>query len=110
MLNGFCRELFQVLCVIVVTGMVFVLDGQSFQDETTSKVFLIMMFSLPMSGCRRSDSKWFAITANLFAAQPLRPQFESHPDCLGSGSQTSSDLNLGNTDLRSEEASYPLRS
>jgi hypothetical protein len=79
--------------------MVFIADDQKFQEETTSQVSRIMMFSLLMSDCRQSDTKWFAIPANLFAAQPVRPQIRQH--FAG---------NSGDTGLRSEESSYPLRS
>ena len=85
--------------VILVTAVAFIVDDQQFQEETTSKVLRIMMFSLLMSDCRQSDMKWFAIPANVFATQPVRPQIRPQ---FGS--------NPGHTGLRSEESTYPLRS
>jgi len=79
--------------------MSFIVADQQFQEETTSKVLRIMMFSLLMSDCRQSDTKWFAIPANVFAAQPVCPKIRQH--FAG---------NSGNTGLRSEESSYPQRS
>ena len=79
--------------------MAFIVTDQQFQEETISQVLRIMMFSQLMSDCRQSDTKWFAIPANLFGTQPVRPQIRQH--FAG---------NSGNTGLRSEESSYPLRS
>ena len=79
--------------------MVYIVADYQFQEETTSQVLRIMMFSQLMSDCRQSDTRRFAIPANLFAAQPVRTQIRQH--FAG---------NPGNTGLRSEESSYPLRS
>ena len=79
--------------------MAVIVADQQFQEETTLKVLRIMMFSQLMSDCRQSDTWRFAIPANLFAAQPVRTQIRQH--FAG---------NPGNTGLRSEESSYPLRS
>ena len=95
----FSANFFLTSRVILVTAMAFIVDDQQFQEETISKVLRIMMFSLLMSDCRQSDTKWFAIPANVFAAQPVRPQIQPH---FGS--------NPGHTGLRSEESPYPLRS
>ena len=72
--------------------MAFIVADQQFQEETASKVLRIMMFSLLMSDCRQSDTRRFAIPANLFAA--VRTQIRQH--FAG---------NSGNTGLRSEESS-----
>ena len=79
--------------------MVCIATDHKFQEETTSKVLRIMMFSQLMSDCRQSDTKWFAIPANFFAAQPVRTRIRQH--FAG---------NSGDTGLRSEDSSYPLRS
>ncbi len=77
-----------------VAAMTFIVADQPFQEETTSKVLRIMMFSQRMSDCRQSDTRRFAIPANLFGTQPVRPQTRQHfAD------------NSGNTGLRSEESS-----
>jgi hypothetical protein len=90
--------------------MAFIGTDQQFQEETTSQVLRIMMFSRQMSDCRQSDTKWFAIPANLFGTQPVRPQNRQHLAGLVSVIQIASDLNLANTGLQGEESSYPLRS
>lgn len=48
-------------------------QADSFRNEPTSKTFQIMDFSRLMSDVH-SDTRWFANPANLFAAQPVRPQ------------------------------------
>jgi len=90
--------------------MAFIVADQQFQEETISQVLRIMMFSQLMSDCRQSDTKRFAIPANLFGTQPVRLQTRQHLVGLCSVIQIVSDLNSGNTGLRSEESSYPLRS
>jgi len=82
-----------------VSAIAFIVADQQFQDETTSRVLRIMMFSQLMSDCRQGDTRRFAIPANLFAAQPVRTQIRQR--FAG---------NSGNTGLRSEESSYPMRS
>lgn len=79
--------------------MTFIVADPQFQEETISKVLRIMMFSQLMSDCRQSDTRRFAIPANLFGTQSVRPQTRQH--LAG---------NSGITGLRSEESSYPLRS
>jgi hypothetical protein len=84
--------------------MVFIVTDQQFQEETTSKVSQIMMFSRLMSERSQSDTRRFAPiplsgVANLFAAKPVRTQI---------GQQFA--INSGNAGSRSEESSYPLRS
>jgi hypothetical protein len=79
--------------------MAVIVADQQFQEETISQVLRIMMFSQLMSDCRQSDTRQFAIPANLFGTQPVRPQIRQH--LAG---------NSGNAGLRSEESSYPLRS
>jgi hypothetical protein len=79
--------------------MSFIVADQQFQEETTSKVLRIMMFSQLISDCRQSDTRRFAVQANLFVAQPVHTQIRQH--FAG---------NPGNTGLRSEGSSYPLRS
>ena len=69
-----------------------------FQEESTSKVLRIMMLSRLMLDCDQSGTRWFAKSANLFAAQPVRPQFRQ----LIAG-------NSGSTGLPSGESPYPLR-
>jgi hypothetical protein len=95
--------------------MVLIVVDQSFQDETTSKVLRIMMFSQRMSDCRQSDTKRFAPiqfngAANAFAAQLVRPEIRQHFASYFSAIQTTSGLSSGQTGLPSEESKYPLRS
>jgi len=80
-----------------------------FQEETTFKFSRIMMFSQLMSGCSQSDTKRFAKTANLFAAQPERTSIRQYFAGLLSVNPTHSSLNPGSKGLRSEESSHPLR-
>ena len=90
---------FQRSRVSLATAMLVIVVDQQFQEETTSQVLRIMMFSRLISDCRQSDTKWLASSANLFATQPVRPQIRQH---LVS--------NPGNTGLPSEESTYPLLS
>ncbi len=87
-------EHFPSTCVYWVMAMVFIVT-----EEPTSKVLRIMMLSLLMFECRKRDTSCFAIPANLFAVAPVRSQ--NRQQLAG---------NLGNTGLRSEDSSYPLRS
>lgn len=66
--------------------------------KPTSQVMRIMMLSRLMSQHDRSDTRWFAGLANLFATQPVRPQFRK-----------SISGNSGSQGLRSAESPYPLR-
>jgi hypothetical protein len=82
--------------------MAFILADQ-FQEEPTSQVLRIMMLSRLMPECDQSGTRWFApiqsnVAANLFAAQPVRPQLRQQ--IAG---------NSGSTGLRSGESPYPLR-
>ena len=77
--------------------MLFIVADQ-FQEERTSQVLRIMMLSRLMPECDQSGTGWFAKSANLFAAQPVRPQFRQQ--IAG---------NPGSTGLRSGESPYPLR-
>ena len=106
----FPANFFQRSRVSLATAMLVIVADQQFQEETTSQVLRIMMFSRLISDCRQSDTKWFASPANLFAAQPVRPQIRQHFVSLFSMIQKVSLLNVGNTGLRSEESTYPQRS
>ena len=79
--------------------MAVIVADQKFQEETSLKVLRIMMFSQLISDCRQSDTRRFAIPANLFAAQPVCTQIRQHFAGIP-----------GNTGLQSEGSSYPLRS
>ena len=75
--------------------MAFIVAAQFRKNE---QVLRIMMLSRLMSECKQSDTRKFAATANLLAAQPVRPDF-----------QQPFAVNPGSTGLRSGESSYPLR-
>jgi len=77
--------------------MAFIVADQ-FQEEPTSQVLRIMMLSRLMLDCDQSDTRWLAKSANIFAAQPVRPQFRQK--IAG---------NSGSTGLRCGEFPYPLR-
>jgi len=89
--------------------MMFNVADHLFQVETTYKVLRIMMFSQLMSCCSQSDTRRFAKTANLFAAQPERTSIRQYFAGLLSVNPTASSLNPGSKGLRSEESSHPLR-
>jgi hypothetical protein len=72
--------------------------NQPFQDDATSRILRIMMFSQQISDCIQSATTRFAIPANRVAAQLVRPQIRQYSVC-----------HPGNTGLGSEETSYPLR-
>jgi hypothetical protein len=78
--------------------MAFIVGNTWIQEEPTSEVLRIMMVSRLMLICDQSDTRRFAKPANLFAAQPVRPQLRQ---------QTAG--NSGSTGLPGEESPYPLR-
>jgi hypothetical protein len=83
--------------------MAFIVVAPWIQDEPTSKVLRIMMLSRLMLDCDQSFTRWFApihsnVAANLFAAQPVRPQLRQQ--IAG---------NSGSTGLPGGESPYPLR-
>lgn len=63
-----------------------------------------MMVSRPMSGCKQRMTEQFADSANLFAVQPVRPDFEG---CLELNRE--SGRNQNRTGLGGEQNPYPLR-
>ena len=63
-----------------------------------------MMASRPISDCKQRKTEPFADSANLFAAQPVRPDFEG---CLELNFESGRDQ--GSTGLSGEQNPYPLR-
>lgn len=63
-----------------------------------------MMVSRPMSGCKQRMTEQFADSANLFAVQPVRPEFAG---CLALNRESGRDQNR--TGLGGEQNPYPLR-
>ncbi len=78
--------------------MAVLVTNQPFQDDATSRILRIMMFFQRISNCIQSNTTRFAIPANRVAALLVRPQIKQSFAC-----------HPGNTGLRSEETSYPLR-
>lgn len=68
------------------------------------------MLSQPISDCGQSDTKRFAVPANAFATQPVRPQIQQ--DLVGPSSviQTVSPQYSGNIGFKCVQPPYPLRS
>jgi hypothetical protein len=95
----FPANIVRVSSVYIVTAMAFIVANQGYKDEPTSRVLRIMMLSRLMSDYKQRDMRRFAISANLLAAQPVRTRIQQHFAGYP-----------GNTGLRSEESSYPLRS
>ena len=90
--------------------MTFTTENERIQDETISRILRKMLFPVLITDCRQKGSLRCSLSANGFAAQPVRPRIQQYFAGHGSVIRTNGGLRPANTGLRREESSDSLRS